>query len=144
MSASDPKQTSEYSETSMRHLQSIDIPATFRRGRPVEQFLGRSPTAPNFIRHIELRPARDAVEVWVFDVEDIGSEGRPDLYDLPYLEPDGPHGPVATFHDPQAAVLYAQAALGADPARWVNLGVAASDYVDFMRAGRPLQWPPRT
>ncbi|RYE72896.1 MAG: hypothetical protein EOO81_02180 [Oxalobacteraceae bacterium] len=63
------------------------------------------------------------------------------MYDFPYLEPDGPDGPVATFPNAQMAVAYADAALAADPARWVNLGVAQSEYLDYIRAGKPSRWP---
>ena len=125
----------------MRHLLPIDIPATFRRGTSVEQFLGRSPIDAGHIRHIELRPSDGLIEIWVYDVEDIGSEDYLDIYDFPYLEPVGPETPVATFPDPQAAVAYANASLATDPARWVNLGVAQSEYLDYIRAGRPSRWP---
>ena len=125
----------------MRHLLAIDIPAASRRGKSVEQFLGQSPADPSHIRHVELRPSDGLIEIWVYDVEDIGSEEYLDLYDFPYLEPDGPDGPFATFPDPQAAVAYASASLTTDPARWVNLGVAQSEYLDYIQAGRPSRWP---
>lgn len=108
----------------------------------MEQFLGRSDEGSACIRHVELRPRESAIQVWVHDVEDIGSEDYLDLYDFPYLEPDGPDAPLATFADPRDALAYAHAALAADPGRWVNAGVAASDYLDFIRAGRPAEWPP--
>ncbi|WP_369941256.1 hypothetical protein [Xanthomonas medicagonis] len=63
------------------------------------------------------------------------------MYDFPSLEPDGPDAPAATFADPQDALAYARAALAADPGRWVNEGVAQSDYLDYLRAGRPGKWP---
>jgi len=125
----------------MRYLLAIDIPATFRRGNSVEQFLGRSPVGVGNIRHLELRPSDGLIEVWVYDVEDIGDQEHLDLYDFPYLEPDGPDGPVAAFPDPQAAVSYASASLAAGHARWVNAGVAQSEYLDYIRAGRPSRWP---
>jgi hypothetical protein len=81
------------------------------------------------------------IEIWVYDVEDIGSEEYLDLYDFPYLQPDGPYGPVAIFPEPQAAVAYASTLLAADPSRWVNLGIAQSEYLDYIRAGRPSRWP---
>ena len=125
----------------MRHLLANDIPAAFRRGKSVEQFLGRSPADAGYIRHVELRPSNESIEVWVYDVEDIGSEEYLDLYDFPYLEPDGPDGPVATFPGPQTAVKYASTSLATDHARWVNPGVAQSEYLDYIRAGRPSRWP---
>lgn len=125
----------------MRYLLAIDLPAAMRRGVSVEQFLGRSPLDAECIRHVELRPSDGVVEVWVFDVEDLGDEQWCDIYGFPYLEPDGPDGPVAVFHEAHAAAQYASTTLAADPARWVNLGVGASEYIDYMRAGRPLRWP---
>lgn len=107
----------------------------------MEQFLGRSGQGKGCIRHIELRPCKGAIQIWVHDVEDIGSEHALDLYDFPYLEPDGPEAPVATFADPQVALAYAHAALAADTGRWVNEGVAESEYLDYIRAGRPAEWP---
>lgn len=121
----------------MRHLLAIDIPASLRRGKSVEQFLGRSPADADCIRYVELRPSNGLIEIWVYDVEDIGGEEYFDLYDFPNLEPDGPDSPVATFKEPQAAVVYASASLTADLTRWVNLGVAQSEYLDYIRAGRP-------
>lgn len=125
----------------MRYLPITDIPAAMRRGMSVEQFLGRGSEDNAAIRHVELRPTKEAIELWVYDVEDIGSEDDLDLYDFPYLLPDGPAGPVATFADPQDAIAYASASLAAAPSRWVNAGVAQSDYLDYIAAGRPLNWP---
>ena len=125
----------------MRYLPAIDIPATLRRGNSVEQFLGRSSVDAGHIRYLELRPSDGLIEVWAYDVEDIGDQEHLDLHDFPYLEPDGPDGPVAAFPDPQAAVSYASASLAASPARWVNVGVAQSEYLDYIRAGRPFRWP---
>ncbi|XTQ94035.1 hypothetical protein ACQR5W_19640 [Xanthomonas sacchari] len=125
----------------MRYLAAIDIPAAFRRGKSVEQFLGRSDQGKQCIRHLELRPCKGVIQIWVHDVEDIGSELYLDLYDFPCLEPDGPEAPVATFADPQGALAYAHAALAADTGRWVNAGVVQSEYLDYIRAGRPAKWP---
>lgn len=126
----------------VRHLLATDIAATLRRGKSVEQFLGRSPVDADHIRHVELRPSDGLIEVWVYDVEDIGDEEYLDLYDFPDLEPDGPEGPAATFPDSPAAVEYASASLSADPARWVNAGMSQSEYFEYIRAGRPSGWPP--
>lgn len=125
----------------MRHLLANDIEAELRNSKSVEQFLGRSPVDAGHIRHIELRPADGGIEVWVFDVEDMGSEDCLDIYAFPYFDPDGPDGPVASFPDAQAAVEHACASLAAYPARWTNEGVAQSEYLDYIRAGRPSTWP---
>jgi len=125
----------------MRHLLTIDVSGSLRRSSSVEQFLGQSPAAPDFLRHVELRPSDGLIEVWVYDVEDIGSEDYLDLYAFPWLEPEGPDGPVVTFQDPQDAIVYASVHFAADPARWVNVGVAQSEYLDYILAGRPSRWP---
>ncbi|MBV6858937.1 hypothetical protein KWH07_15060 [Xanthomonas campestris pv. zingibericola] len=125
----------------MRHLLPIDIPATLRRSTSVEQFLGKSPVDAACVRHVELRPANDCIEVWIYDVEDVGSEDYSDLHDFAYFEPDGPCAPAFIFADAAAAVTYASTFLAADPTRWTNLGIAESEYLDYIRAGRPSRWP---
>jgi hypothetical protein len=125
----------------MRHLALIDVSSALRRGRSVEQFLGQSPASTGFVRHVELRPSGADIELWIYDVEDIGSEDYSDLYGFPYLEQDGSHSPVATFRDSFAAIEHARQELSASPSRWVNLGVAESEYLDYIRAGRPSGWP---
>jgi hypothetical protein len=128
----------------MRHILEIDIPITLRRGKSVEQFLGRSLADEEYIRYVELRPNDGLVEVWVYDVEDVGDEEYLDLYDFPYLEPDGPDSPLATFNDAIAAVQFASSSLSANPDRWVNFGIGQSEYLDYIRAGRPSKWPVAT
>ncbi|PPU15890.1 hypothetical protein [Xanthomonas arboricola] len=125
----------------MRHLSPIDLAATLRRSRSVEQFLGKSPVDAAYIRHVELRPANNCIEVWMYDVEDVGSEDYSDLYDFACFEPDGPCAPAAIFADAAAAVTYASTFLAADPTRWTNLGIAESEYLDYLRAGGPSRWP---
>ena len=125
----------------MRYLLPIDIPSAFRRGNSVEQFLGRSPEDADYIRRVELCPSDSLIEVWVYDVGDIGTLDETDLYDFPYLKPNGPDGPITSFPEPQAAVEYAAAFFGAEPTRWTNLGVSESEYIDYLRAGRPATWP---
>ncbi|PPT47617.1 hypothetical protein XarbCFBP8147_17765 [Xanthomonas arboricola] len=125
----------------MRHLLPSDIPATLRRKKSVEQFLGTSPVDAMHVRHIELRPANDSIEVWIYDVEDAGSEDFSDLYDFTHFEPGGPDAPAAIFADAASAVTYAYTSLAADPDRWTNLGIAESEYLDYIRAGRPARWP---
>ncbi|WP_254459558.1 hypothetical protein [Xanthomonas sacchari] len=121
----------------MRSLAAIDIPAALRRGKSVERFLGRGGRGKACI----VTSCAGAIQRWGHDVGDIGSEHALDLYHVPYQEADGPEAPVATFADPQGALAYAHAALAADTGRWVNEGVAQSEYLDDIRAGRPAKWP---
>lgn len=125
----------------MRHLLATDISAALRRGEHVEQFLGTSPAGVGYIRHVELRPSNNAIEVWVHDVEDMGNESFLDLYEFASLEPDGSEGPVATFSGASVAVDYAERSLGADAERWVRPGVVQDEYLDYIRGGRPPNWP---
>ena len=125
----------------MRHLPTPDIHSALHRGQSVEQFMGRSPANPSYIRHIELRPSSNLVEVWVYDVEDQGNEEWLDLYDFNELEKSEADLPAATFEDVVAAIAYAHEALSANPSRWVNHGIAQSEYLDYIRSGRPDGWP---
>lgn len=125
----------------MRYLLAVEIVSAFRRGVSVEQFLGQSPVDAGHIRHVELRPSEGKIEIWVHDVEDIGNDEYLDLYDFPCLNSNSPKVPVATFSDPQVAIAYASTLLAADQDRWVNQGVVQSEYVDFIRAGKPSRWP---
>lgn len=94
-----------------------------------------------YVRYAELRPVKSSIELWVFDIEDIGHEEYLDIYDFPYLESTEPLGPMSALHDASAAMADASQRLGADASRWTNQGVAQSDYGDFIRLGRPARWP---
>nr|CAP48879.1 putative integron gene cassette protein [uncultured bacterium] len=121
----------------MRNILAIDIPAILRRGKSVEQFIGRSPDFAGHIRIIELRPSQESIEVWVYDFEDIGTENFLDLYEFPFADQDRADNPAATFSNPESALSFAAESFAADSARWVNSGVSESEYLDYIRAGRP-------
>jgi hypothetical protein len=127
----------------MRHLAKEDIASTLRRGKSVEQFLGRNPEDETGaqVRWVELRPAKNFIEAWVYDVDDVGDENQSDIYDFPFLDPDGPVAPAASFSDALAAAAYASEHWAAHPDRWVNQGVIADEYLDYIRSGRPAKWP---
>ena len=126
----------------MRHLPAGEVSATLRRGKPVEQFLGRSPIHPAYIRYVEMRPVSSTIEVWLSDVEDIGTSEHLDLYGFPQLDPNLAEEPDATFQDPRAAIAYAASSLQTDNARWVNQFVAQDEYLDYIQQGRPQVWQP--
>lgn len=128
-------------EASLRYLSTTDILAALKRGQSVEQFLGVCPNQVGYIRHVELRPTASGVELWVFDVEDIGNQDFLDIYDFPDLEPDGREGPAVHFEDAESALNAATATFATHPARWTNLGVAQSEYLDFICMERPAVWP---
>jgi len=116
----------------MRHLFESDVPSTLRRARSVEQFIGVTPGHAGYVRFVELRPVDGGVEVWVFDVKDLGNADYLDLYSFPYLEAYGPEKPLATLPGPREAMEHAHAWLSACPLRWVNAGVVDSEYEDFL------------
>lgn len=120
----------------MRYLGERDVLATLKRDKSIEQFLGPTPGYAGYLRHIELRPGPQGFEVWVFDVEDVGSADYLDIYSFPYLEPYGPEAPLATFPEAMQAVEHASTQLSAALSRWVNQGVAQSEYEDFILRGR--------
>ena len=126
----------------MRHLDAAAVIATLKRGRSVESFLGSVPGSKALsVRYVELRPASQAVEVWVHDLEDRGSEEFTDLVEFPRLDGEDPDAPNARFNKAEEALAYAEKKLGAAPNRWTNAGVCHDDYADFVRAGRPIKWP---
>ena len=81
------------------------------------------------------------IEVWMHDRVDCGDEQFTDLVMFPALGGDDPDHPAAIFDDPEEALAYAHANLGAILDRWTNEAVCHDDYADFVRAGRPAQWP---
>ena len=111
----------------MRHLPTSDIASVLRRGKSVEQFLGKE-QAQRTLRWVELRPSNETVEVWVFVVEDVGSSNHLDVYSFPEVG--------ASFEEPVATVPLTQAIewctqnLNASPTRWVNQGVVQSEYAE--------------
>lgn len=127
----------------MRFLVRAYQESTLRRGYAIEQFLGcTSEGDPTVITMIELRPKDGAFQVWVHEHWDIGDETFIEVAEFPYTDPDGPDGPHATFDSPVGAIEYSEAVLGAIGSRWTNEGVSESEYLDFVRLGRPDKWPP--
>lgn len=125
----------------MRYLSVDNIFNALKRGNSVEQFLGRNPDNPNYIRRVELRPSDGSVELWVHDAEDIGSEDWLDLYEFPRPDSDDPEMPIGTFQDAHSAVAFAKENLLADVSRWTNQFISQDEYLHYIRAGRPPRWP---
>lgn len=112
----------------MRHLHSSDIVDTSRRGRTLEQFLGGDRDSGR-LRWVELRPPEAGVEIRLF--EDENPSKQLDIYDLGEIDE-----PIATLPIPEA-LAYAQSQFGASPSKWVNQGVAVSEYEDFLNGRVP-------
>ncbi len=128
----------------MRYLAPIFQESTLRRGKSLEQFLGSGTRRnENTIRCLELRPTALGVEVWLHEAADIGDERHLDYY--PFIYHDDVNGDpvaaVALLDSPAAALEFAVLRLGVSPSRWTNLGVSQDEYLDFIKAGRPAQWP---
>jgi hypothetical protein len=124
----------------MRYVAANFIEGTFRRGKSLEQFLGGYVANGECrFRRVELRPTKAGqIEVWLFDDPDLGF---PDIYEFG-SDHEAPDHPLGTFETPADALKFAHAHLSASFDRWVNEGVAASEYEDFVAAGRPERWPP--
>ena len=121
----------------MRHIAATFLEATLRRGASLEQFMG-SPTneADRYVRWIELRPVTSGIEVWNYVVPGLG-DNFADLYSFLPVELE----PLTVTPDAAQALALAHSSLGASPLRWVNQGVVQDEFLDFLQAGRPTQWP---
>jgi len=119
----------------VRYVQGTFIEATLQRRESLEQFLGR--TSDGRVGWIEVRPVPNGFEIWRFDVPDVGSSDLTDLYEFG----DDSDAPLNTLREASEALDYAVNQLGANPRRWVNVGMVESEYVDFIAAGRPALWP---
>jgi hypothetical protein len=129
----------------MRHVSPTFLDSTLRRGASLEQFLGSiNAEAERLVRWIGIRPAKDCLELWQFIAPDLGDEEHLDLYDFLAAEADEgagiPEELIGTFDTAEDAFSCA-GELGAQPNRWVNQFVLQEEYLDFIRAGRPPQWP---
>ena len=122
----------------MRHIEFYFLESTLRRGNSLEQLLGRcdSDTSPN-IRWLELRPVTEGIEIWCFDVPDIGSIEFTDVYEF---GSDDTNDPVACVSNPGEALVFAHSQLGALPEFWVNATMVGDEYLNFVRAGRVKDW----
>jgi hypothetical protein len=123
----------------MRHVLPTFQASTLGRGKELEQFMGgRGDNPDRTIRWIELRPKNGGVEVWDFEVPDLGDIDFTDVYEF---GADDIEAPVATLPNPIDALDFAHRKLGASPDRWVNVTVVGDEYRDYVLAGRPSQWP---
>jgi hypothetical protein len=138
--------TGRHSLRQVRHLTEREAIDALRRGRSVEQFLGRAGgTGTAGIRYVVITSAREAYEVRQYLAQDIGGEDFLDIGEFPPLdgfEDEDFYQPVAVASEPRAALIIAQAITGAAGGRWVNLHLSDEEYGDYVRAGRPQQWPP--
>ncbi|HCT78029.1 MAG TPA: hypothetical protein DGT23_15830, partial [Micromonosporaceae bacterium] len=114
------------------------------RGKPVEQFLG-----PAFgfgrpgIRWVSIEPRRSGgFEVLHHLAWDVGGLEHSDISEFPPLDPgaDETWQQIAEHDDAAEAMRLAERHTDAAPGQWMNFGVAAEDYRDYVRVGR-LPYP---
>ena len=125
----------------MRYLAEAFALGALRRGRSIEQFLGRAADDARGIRWVEIVPGELGYRVVLHVSADVGGEQFCDLVELPPLgdsdeEEFGKQ--VAIVAEPPDAITAARDAVGASVDRWVNQGLAGDDYRDYVRAGRPI------
>jgi len=124
----------------MRHVLPTFHASAFRRGQSLEQFMGGGFDGEDqTVRWLELRPTDEGVEVWEFEVVDVGDIEFTDVSEFASIDLEAP--PVAILPSAPEALEFAHRQLGASPERWVNSGVVGDEYRDYVLAGRPLQWP---
>jgi hypothetical protein len=111
----------------MRYLLFDEIANALDRGKSVEQFLGKG-EFPDSISWIEIRPSDDQIELWFFEVEDVGDAAYTDIYSFPDTgnSNENPAGTMKSFSE---AIDRAQQLFKAKPDQWVNQGVIESIYV---------------
>ncbi|MGW2696138.1 hypothetical protein ACWC3Y_30760 [Streptomyces sp. NPDC001296] len=130
----------------MRYLAETFALGALRRGRPVEQFLGPTGSPERVgIRYVEVRPAKTHYEIFLHTLEDVGRETFVDLVEFPPLNSDEEEEfghLVAAHDDPLGALAAAEEATGAVRGRWVNTGVVQDEYLDYVKAGRPVDASP--
>lgn len=120
-----------------RYVSSAFQESTLRRGKSLEQFLGGSLRDGEVkISWLELRPSTQGIEVWRFEVPDVGDVDFTDVYEFGADDIDQP---VAMVSSPAEALLFAHNHLGASPERWVNSTQVGTEYEAFVKAGRPLR-----
>lgn len=116
-----------------RHLTEPEALAALRRGRPVEQFLGRTETGETqVVRWLTAMPADSGYILALHQVEDIGTDDFADVTQFPPLDDDEyiGEGRRLISGDSPEEILQAAVEFGAQGDRWVSEGVVQDEYVD--------------
>ena len=125
----------------MSYLEPAALFSELLRGSTLEQYAGTvTLSGMRGVRWLELRPTLQGVELWVFDVQDVGASGHADLYSFPRLNEHAMPFAVGTFAVSRKAVEYAQQHYGADPLRWAKHGQAKAEYGQFLDQQRSPRW----
>jgi hypothetical protein len=125
----------------MRYLAGSFAAGALRRGKGIEQLLGAfEEDGRRGLRYACIWPANRHHEfvVRLHIVEEV--ESLPVDEFGAFYEDELGHGAetVGEAGSAEAAIALAQRELGAAPGRWVNQGVLADEYRDFVERGRPL------
>lgn len=116
-----------------RYLPQNELQFTHKRGKAIEQFLGRESADGCFrVRWLEIRHGIAGAELWHFEAQDFGSAESMDVYEWIDI---GNDAPKAVFSTVSAALDFASEAFGASLDRWVNQGVVQDEYRDSIIAG---------
>src|SRR6478609_8827942 len=115
----------------MPFLTPAEIDAALRHNKPLEQFRGRVPGSDDAVRWLELRPKFNGIELWVFDVDDVGTADHTDVQTFPPRNGSLPTFPVAVIADGKAAQDYAGKQFAAANNCWRAPGHMAAEYAEF-------------
>ncbi|MFJ9871397.1 hypothetical protein [Streptomyces sp. NPDC101165] len=120
----------------MRHLTHACAIGALHRGKQVEQFLGDIQDEDQHgIRWISLTPSSEGIGIYLHEVQDIGTDAFWDITEFPPPDPDEEDfGEAAIVPTPAEALEHGERDFGADPAKWVNQGIACSEYLDHRTA----------
>ena len=126
----------------MPFLSATDSLAVLRRLQPLQQFRGRVPGSRDSVRWLELHPKFNGIELWVFDVDDVGTVDHVDVATFPPTSGHAPSFPVSIQATARDAMVYAQSQFGALADAWNEPGNLSAVYSQFVRAQRPSTWAP--
>ena len=124
----------------MRHLTERFALSALGRGVQIEQFLGGvERLSVRGIRWVEIVPRDGRYGVYLSERSQTDREDLFDVVAFPPFDGDDENDEwrqLAVADDPAAALALAAQLVGADPARWVNCGMAGDEYRDYVQGGR--------
>lgn len=121
----------------MRHLSGSQAISALRRGRQIDQLLGREqlPDGRWSVSWITIAPTSDGFRLTRHEVEDVGPQmATYDVAEFPAVDPEEEAGEGRTLQlvaDPEEAIAVA-ARHGASSGSWVNFGVVGDEYRDLV------------
>jgi hypothetical protein len=137
----------------VRHRHIRQAAGALRRGRQIEQLLGRDrlDDVRWAVRWLTISPSSSGYRVLRHEVEDVGAEwGTADVSEFPPLDEEehvGEGVELGSCSEPEAAMDLARAHAATDE-KWVNAGVIGDEYLDSTRlrnrryrTGRPSDNP---